>query len=300
LAELKDKNAPHPWLGKTRAAALGFGLGATLALSPLVWAENSPATSAQPQTGVTPPETMTSPIALIQHQSFAPLVKKVSPAVVNISVTQKVAADAMADEPEAGSVPGFPNSPFDEMLRRFFDQQNPNGQRRLLPQTPGGQAHRIALGSGFIVDPSGTVVTNSHVVGNAGKVEVTLQDDSKYTAKIIGRDPKTDIAVLKINADKPLPYVSFGDSSAAQVGDWVMAVGNPFGLGGTVTTGISCRSTRRSIAAILAGRPSISMVRWSALTPLFIRPMEAAWVSVLPCPRTSPRLSWHNWNSTAR
>ena len=100
------------------------------------------------------------------------------------------------------------------------------------------QARRIALGSGFIVDPSGYVVTNSHVIGDAGKVEVTLQDNSKYTAKIVGRDPKTDIAVLKIKADKPLPYVTFGDSSAAQVGDWVMAVGNPFGLGGTVTTGI--------------------------------------------------------------
>jgi serine protease Do len=82
------------------------------------------------------------------------------------------------------------------------------------------------------------VVTNSHVVGDASKVEVTLQDDSKYPAKIIGRDPKTDIALLKIKADKPLPYVTFGDSSTAQVGDWVMAVGNPFGLGGTVTTGI--------------------------------------------------------------
>ena len=124
------------------------------------------------------------------------------------------------------------------MLRRFFEQQNPNGERHPFPQTPQGQAHRIALGSGFIIDPSGIVVTNSHVIGNAGKVEVILQDDSKYTAKIIGRDPKTDIAVLKIKADKPLPYVSLGDSSAAQVGDWVMAVGNPFGLGGTVTTGI--------------------------------------------------------------
>jgi serine protease Do len=103
---------------------------------------------------------------------------------------------------------------------------------------PEAQARRIALGSGFIIDPSGYVVTNSHVVGDAAKVEVTLQDDRKYTAKIIGRDPKTDIAVLKIKADKPLPYVTFGDSSAAQVGDWVMAVGNPFGLGGTVTTGI--------------------------------------------------------------
>ncbi len=223
--------------GKSRAAALGFGLGATLALSPFVWAENPAANgSSQPATPAT--GTMTSPVALIQQQSFAPLVKKVSPAVVNISVTQNSASDTMAEESEPGTTPGFPNSPFDEFLRRFFDQQNPNGQRHLFPQGPGGQAHRIALGSGFIIDPSGYVVTNSHVVGNASKVEVTLQDDSKYSAKIIGRDPKTDIALLKIKADKPLPYVSFGDSSAAQVGDWVMAVGNPFGLGGTVTTGI--------------------------------------------------------------
>jgi serine protease Do len=238
LAELKDNHARYPWLGRSRAAALGFGLGATLALSPFVWAENPPTTNPQPQAVTPAPETMTSPMALMQHQSFAPLVKKVSPAVVNISVTQKPAADAMVEEQELAPTPGFPNSPFDEMLRRFFEQQNPNGQRRLFPQMPGGQAHRIALGSGFIIDPSGIVVTNSHVVGNAGKVEVTLQDDSKYTATIVGRDPKTDIAVLKIKADKPLPYVTFGDSSAAQVGDWIMAVGNPFGLGGTVTTGI--------------------------------------------------------------
>src|SRR5438552_3680503 len=229
LVEIREGNGRQPWLRKSRAAALGFGLGATLALSPLVWAEN-PA-------GNTAGETMTSPMALMQLQSFAPLVKKVSPAVVNISVTQSGASDTTAEEPEQGS-PDFRNSPFDEFLRRFFDQQNPNGQRHLFPQIPGGQAHRIALGSGFIIDPSGYVVTNSHVVGDASKVEVTLQDDNKYPAKIIGRDPKTDIALLKINADKPLPYVSFGDSTAAQVGDWVMAVGNPFGLGGTVTTGI--------------------------------------------------------------
>jgi serine protease Do len=238
LPDVDNHKARYPWLGRGRTAALGFGLGATLALSPLVWAENPPTMNNTPQTTKAAPETMTSPIALMQHQSFAPLVKKVSPAVVNISVTQNSAPDAMAEEPDADPLPGFPNSPFDEMLRRFFEQQSPNGQRHPFPQIPGTQARRIALGSGFIIDPSGYVVTNSHVVGNAGKVEVTLQDDSKYTAKIIGRDPKTDIAVLKINADKSLPYVTFGDSSAAQVGDWVMAVGNPFGLGGTVTTGI--------------------------------------------------------------
>jgi len=236
--EVRDNHTRQPWLRKSRAAALGFGLGATLALSPFVWAENPTGANNPPPAGNGPAETMTSPIALMQHQSFAPLVKKVSPAVVNISVTQSAASDTMSEEPDQGASPDFPNSPFDEFLRRFFDQQNPNGQRHVFPQMPGGQAHRIALGSGFIIDASGYVVTNSHVVGNAGKVEVTLQDDAKYPAKIVGRDPKTDIALLKIKADKPLPYVSFGDSSSSQVGDWVMAVGNPFGLGGTVTTGI--------------------------------------------------------------
>jgi serine protease Do len=123
-------------------------------------------------------------------------------------------------------------------MRRFFEQQMPNGEQHLFPQIPGDEAQRIALGSGFIVDPRGYVVTNNHVIGNAEKVEVILQDKTHYRAKVVGRDSKTDLAVLKINPKKPLPYVTFGDSSAAQVGDWVMAVGNPFGLGGTVTTGI--------------------------------------------------------------
>jgi serine protease Do len=216
-------------LTRGRAAALGFGLGATLALTPLVWAESGPGAGGAPPT-------MTAPVALIQQQSFAPLVKKVLPAVVNISVTQKSDAEQMAEEPEMAPFKGFPNSPFEEFMRRFFEQQTPNGQPHLFPQIPGNE--RVALGSGFIVDPRGYVVTNNHVIGNAGKVEVILQDKSKYRAKVIGRDPKTDLAVLMINAEKPLPYVSFGDSSAAQVGDWVMAVGNPFGLGGSVTTGI--------------------------------------------------------------
>src|SRR6202011_2749295 len=223
---------------RKRLAAIGFGLGATLALSPFVWAEDPPAAGSPPQATQTTPPTMTSPIALIQHQSLAPLVKKVSPAVVNISVSRSADADSAAEEPELAPAPGFPNSPFDQFLRRFFEQQGPGGQRHMFPQAPGSRAQRIALGSGFIIDPTGYVVTNSHVVGDAGKVEVTLPDNSKYTAKIVGRDPKTDIALLKIESNKPLPYVTFGDSSAAQVGDWVMAVGNPFGLGGTVTTGI--------------------------------------------------------------
>jgi S1-C subfamily serine protease len=271
---------PFPKLTRGRTAAVALGLGATLALSPMVWAEN-------PAPGATAvPQTMTSPVALIQQQSFAPLVKKVLPAVVNISVTQKSGADQMSEEQEqspGSPFQGFPNSPFDEMLRRFFEQQNPDGGGgHAFPQMPGGQPQRIALGSGFIVDPSGYVVTNNHVVGDAGKVEVILQDKSKYTAKIVGRDPKTDLAVLKIKADKPLPYVSFGDSSAAQVGDWVMAVGNPFGLGGTVTTGI------------------ILKARSSASTPRSTRPTAAASASALRYPRTSPRTSSPNSRSTAK
>jgi serine protease Do len=239
MREIENEHASPPWLNRKRSAAIGFGLGATLALSPFVWAENPPAVGSSPQATQTTPQTMTSPIALAQHQSLAPLVKKVSPAVVNISVSRRADAALTSEEPELAPSPGFPSSPFDQFLRRFFEQQSPGGgQRHLFPQVPGNAAQRIALGSGFIIDPSGYVVTNSHVIGDAGKVEVTLQDNSKYTAKIIGRDPKTDIALLKIESNKPFPYVTFGDSSAAQVGDWVMAVGNPFGLGGTVTTGI--------------------------------------------------------------
>ena len=210
---------------KARGAAVGLGLGATLALSPLAWAQTTPAAGA-----AIPPA---APLAT--QQSFAPLVKRVLPAVVNISVTEKPEANAMSDQlPE-----GFRNSPLNEFMRRFFEQHGGGD-----PFTPGPfsqepeDGRRIALGSGFIIDPSGYVVTNNHVVGEAAKVTVILQDGTKYPAHIVGRDPRTDLAVLKIKTDKPLPYVTFGDSGAAQVGDWVVAVGNPFGLGGTVTTGI--------------------------------------------------------------
>src|SRR5437763_2449971 len=204
------------------------------AISPLVWDETPPADNS-----ASAAQTLAVP-----QQSFAPLVKKVLPAVVNISVTEKPGSEQtsaqMPEEFRGGA-------PFDDFLRRFFDQHGGSDQHggQAMPHPFGGGPNdegsgsgRIALGSGFIIDPSGTVVTNNHVVGEAAKVEVTLQDNSKYTAQIVGRDSKTDIAVLKIKADKPLPYVGFGDSNVAQIGDWVIAVGNPFGLGGSVTTGI--------------------------------------------------------------
>jgi serine protease Do len=232
--------------GRLSATAFAAGMGLCLAVTP--WA---PARA----------ETSTSPIAL-QLPSFAPLVKKVMPAVVNISVQEKAGADDSDDADEQnqsdnqdqggqqqeqdeeqsspqGPQQGFPQSPFDELLRKFFQQQHPgNGHGMQIPHT-----QRMALGSGFIIDPSGYVVTNNHVVANADKVTVIFQDDSRHPAKVIGRDTKTDLALLKIKVDHPLPYVNWGDSNASQVGDWVLAVGNPFGLGGTVSTGvISARS----------------------------------------------------------
>ncbi|HEX3863277.1 MAG TPA: DegQ family serine endoprotease [Stellaceae bacterium] len=229
-----------PWFTKTRAAAVvSVGLGATLALSPLGWAQSTPPSPSGPASSP-----VTSQMPALPQQSFAPLVKRVLPAVVNISVTEKNSVESMSDQmPDS-----LRNAPFQDFLRRFFDQHGNNGQ--MMPDNPGDDDNsdnnggndsgtkRIALGSGFIIDPAGFIVTNNHVVGEAAKVEVILQDNSKYTARIVGRDPRTDLAVLKIKADKPLPYVPFGNSSAAQVGDWVVAVGNPFGLGGSVTTGI--------------------------------------------------------------
>ncbi|HEX5320989.1 MAG TPA: DegQ family serine endoprotease [Stellaceae bacterium] len=223
----------RPWWKGRRSAALAAGLAATLALSPLVWAETDSSQSSA-NTSIPTPQ--------ISQQSFAPLVKKVLPAVVNISVTEKPTADDQMSDQSFDTSPGDNNSPFDEFLRRFFEQHGGNGQS--VPREFGGHPNdqegvkRIALGSGFIIDPAGYIVTNNHVVGQAAKVQVILQDGTKYTAKITGRDPRTDLAVLKIDADKPLPSVSFGDSNAAQIGDWVVAVGNPFGLGGSVTTGI--------------------------------------------------------------
>jgi serine protease Do len=168
--------------------------------------------------------------------SLSPLVERVTPAVVNVSVvmTDQQVADADDDSPGAG------RSPMEEFLRRFFEQQGiPGGPQmpRSTPQPRGGR-HGVALGSGFLIDPDGSVVTNNHVVGNAEKVTVIFPDKSKHAAKVVGRDDKTDVALLKIDAAKPLPFVTWGDSDAANVGDWVVAVGNPFGLGGTVTAGI--------------------------------------------------------------
>ena len=159
-------------------------------------------------------------------QSVADLAARLSPAVVNVATSTK--ADS---GDQTVPIPDLPEgSPFKRFFDEFLNKQR-NGQQS-QPRTVS------SLGSGFVIDPSGIIVTNNHVIDGADQIEVNFPDGTKMTAKLVGIDKKTDLAVLRVKPDKPLPYVSFGDSEKLRVGDWVMAIGNPFGLGGSVTLGI--------------------------------------------------------------
>ena len=173
--------------------------------------------------------------------SFADLAARLLPAVVNISSTETVKAGAGPSEDEGGddggdgdagpSSPFPPGSPFEKFFHDFLDHQH----------GPGGEdapRRMQSLGSGFIIDPSGLVVTNNHVIAGADAVTVTLQDNTVLVATVVAHDDRTDLALLRVKSPKPLPSVGWGDSNATRVGDWVLAIGNPFGLGGTVTAGI--------------------------------------------------------------
>jgi serine protease Do len=165
--------------------------------------------------------------------SFADLAEKLLPSVVNISTTQTL-KPGRGREHAGPEIPQFPpGSPFEEFFRDFFDRGAPKSGR------PEAQPRKAtSLGSGFIIDAAGYVVTNNHVIADADEITVRLHDDTELKAELIGRDTKTDIALLKVRTDKPLAAVTWGDSEVARVGDWVLAIGNPFGLGGTVTAGI--------------------------------------------------------------
>jgi serine protease Do len=149
--------------------------------------------------------------------TFAPLVKRVVPAVVNIAVRMDVADDNTARPPDLRGTP---------LEKSFRDKLHAHRQQI------------VGAGSGFIVDPSGIIVTNNHVVGTADKIVVSLVDGTELPARLIGADEATDIAVIKVDAGRKLPSIVWGDSKQVQVGDWVLAAGNPFGLGGSVTAGI--------------------------------------------------------------
>jgi serine protease Do len=168
-------------------------------------------------------------------ESVADIAESLQDSVVNISTTQ-----TLKGQPEsAPSVPGPKGSPFEEFFNDFFDDEGGGGLSRKVS----------SLGSGFVVDPDGLVVTNNHVIEGADEIIVNFTDGTSLKViKILGHDPKTDLALLKVQPKKPLKAVSFGDSDKMRVGDWVMAIGNPFGLGGSVTVGI-ISATRRDINA---------------------------------------------------
>ena len=167
-----------------------------------------------------------------QHgpESVADLADSLIDAVVNISTSQTVAEQRRVPMPQ---VPD--GSPFQDFFDEFFNQQNRGG----------GEPRRVqSLGSGFVIDAAGIIITNNHVIEDADEIVANFNDGTKLTAEVVGRDLKTDIAVLRVKPEKPLKAVKFGDSGRLRVGDWVMAIGNPFGLGGTVTVGIVSAQTR--------------------------------------------------------
>jgi len=167
---------------------------------------------------------------------FAQLATKLVGVVVNISTTQATAVPPPKGGQEA-QLPA-PGAPLDEFFRDFFGEKGaPGGANPSAPQA-------ASLGSGFIIDPSGLIVTNNHVIANAEQITVTLSDNSTLQAEVIGRDSVSDLALLKIEPKAPLPAATWGDSTKTRVGDWVLAIGNPFGLGGTVTSGIISATAR--------------------------------------------------------
>jgi serine protease Do len=160
---------------------------------------------------------MAQPVA-----SFADLAEKLSPSVVNISTTQTVEQTPRRDGP---ALPD--GNPLEDLFRDFYENGQPRG-----PQTT------QSLGSGFVISPEGYIVTNNHVIEDADEITVNFPDGNSLPATLVGSDTKTDIALLKVEPKAPLPFVNFGNSDASRVGDWVLAIGNPFGLGGSVSAGI--------------------------------------------------------------
>ncbi len=193
------------------AAIVSVSLLGTL-LSPVTMADEGHAAANLPEVNIV--------------DGFSTLVEAVKPAVVNISVTGTVTSSRRSSP--------FRNPPpeMEEFFRRFF------GDRFDMPDRAPVERKTTAVGSGFIIDASGLVVTNNHVIEDADEIEVVFDDGTRMPARLRGTDSKTDLALLEIDGKEPFPYVIFGDSEQAKVGDWVVAIGNPFGLGGTTTQGI--------------------------------------------------------------
>ena len=217
------------------------------------------ATSLKTATAVTPPATVDQVLAT---PSLAGVVEAVSPAVVSIEVMHKAQPALTSQE---WSSPRMP-----EQFKRFFGEDFAERFGFTPDFGPGPMTPSGGIGSGFIIDADGHIVTSNHVIAGAETVTVILDDGTRLDAEIVGTDKRTDLALLRVESDEPLPTVQFAAGDNTRVGDWVVAIGNPFGVGKTATFGIvsargrgtgpnptrtTCRSTRRSIAATRAGLP---------------------------------------------
>jgi serine protease DegQ len=281
------------WLLFSQAVTVVLGcLLVIQVLKPGWWATLSPS-KASPDVLTTLPAAVAPAVrhsAPAMH-SYHDAASRAAPAVVSI-VTSKAARGRSAES--------------DEWFRYFFgDRGHPKGH--------GGS--QSGLGSGVIVSPDGYLLTNNHVVAGADTVSVQLNDGREADAKVVGTDPETDLAVLKIELDK-LPVVSFGNAKALRVGDVVLAIGNPFNVGQTVTGGIvsalgrnrlglqplrtSFKRMPPSIPGTQAAPWSTPRARWLASTPPFSAAAAATWALVLPCRRIPPKWCWPAWSRTAR
>ena len=174
----------------------------------------------------------TPPLGSKAPDSFAQLVKGARGSVVNISTVKVIKSQRGPSTPFFGW-PSDPNDPFHDFFDRFFKDQIPKDYRQR------------SLGSGFLIDEEGYILTNNHVVEKTDEIKVKLANDKEYSAEIVGRDPQTDLALIRIDSDEPLRPLSLGDSEALEVGEWVVAIGNPFGLTHTVTAGIVSAKYRK-------------------------------------------------------
>jgi serine protease Do len=268
------------WRASVAAATAALVLGGGV----LTWSQFANATGSAPKTEPVRLTVSNKPVTREPGvTTFAPVVKKVTPSVVQVYVTGK-ARTVSQHLPE-----GFGDHPW---LRRFFGEN-------FSPEQFGGrtpQPRQRGLGSGVIVTQDGYLLTNNHVVENADEVKVALNDGREFTAKVVGKDPKSDIAVLKIDANN-LPAVEVADSDNIEVGDVVLAVGNPFGIGQTVTTGIVSatgrgRPTPPSIPAIPAARSWMRMDASLASTQPSSAAAVATRASGSPCRSTWRVPSW--------
>ena len=219
------------------ASALAVTVGLGIAGAQQATTDVSPETSQRAQEAANNNEPLGNTVAApadrqVMPGSFADLVEKVAPAVVNITTSAVVA------QPAGG--PGFPEgSPFSDLFRDFRDFGFPG-----FPRDREGQPHRQApqrsnaLGSGFVISADGFIVTNNHVIDGADSIEIEFYSGTRLPAKVIGTDPNTDVALLKVESDAAIPFVTFGNSDDARVGDWVLALGNPLGQGFSASSGI--------------------------------------------------------------